>query len=628
MKKELQSNESLYLAAKDAYYKGEPIMTDQEFDLLEDLLYSQDSFVVNLIGSKSKSKKKDTAKHLSPMLSLKRIKFETNYTPWTEFQNWSTGLPSNVFVFEPKLDGNAINLIYDNGLLIKVLSRGDGAEGQNYIDRLSVPKLIKGFSGEIRGEAVVDQYLFNEKWKNDQDKQGYKNPRNFVAGVLNSDWNEKDKDKYTSIDFVAFEIVGRSENGTKSQLIKWGFEVLDGIIVAEINKESDLVNVYKSFELYRKSCKYQLDGIVCKLEEEWRSGLGATSHHPNWALAIKFVAEEVSTRIIGIELGLGKTGQLTPVAILEPVELMGSTVQRASMYNVGWMIDKRSFPGAKVSLVKGGDIIPKIVDILEPANTEWIVPKQWNNHAVKMDKKGIHLVLENFEQTQEWKSIKFYNSIAALKIKGVGPALAESLSLIFDTVWQIFLETPESLLNLLISSGHFKRGRELEKLVECLTSIQTLDFWQLIYAQQYKNCGETMSKELAKWQFGLKHSFRGLEASPIEYYINDHNKEVNEIAESLKKSGINIIIPSDQSGLLTFEMTGDPPGMTKAIYKHQIESTGIAVHTSLKSDTQYLVTTSLTSISGKMKKAEKNGTKIVTYEEFQQIVNDKKGKGI
>src|SRR5690606_39189989 len=128
------------------------------------------------------------------------------------------------------------------------------------------------------------------------------------------------------------------------------------------------------FKYYRENSKYQLDGIVCKIEEEYRDAIGGNSHHPFWALAIKFETKAVYTKIIAIEWSLGKRGQLAPVAILEPVDLLGSVVKRASVYNADWMIKNKCYPGATVSLIKSGDIIPKIVEITEPSSESYDLP--------------------------------------------------------------------------------------------------------------------------------------------------------------------------------------------------------------------------------------------------------------
>ena len=356
----LTTDEQTFLKAKATYYIGEPIMSDEEFDILEENLRLLDSFVVDIVGQiKIKGNKAIISRgkikflpHKTPMGSLAKIQFKPNYVPYIEFG--------------PKLDGNAINLTYENGKLISVTSRGDGTEGQDYTLAFSqnVPNYIKGFTGEIRGEAVIDVYLFDTTYGvNSNAVKKYANPRNFVAGAL----TKGDKNVCADIDFVAFQIVD-FVGDTLTQLIKWNFNVLNFI---KTYNTKDLLSdiktfekMYAEFKYYRENSKYQLDGIVAKMPEKVRNDIGGTAHHPYWALAIKFETKAVYTKVLDIEWSLGKRGQLSPVAILESVELLGTMVSRASVYNADWMIKKNCYPGAVVSLIKSGDIIPCIIEVI------------------------------------------------------------------------------------------------------------------------------------------------------------------------------------------------------------------------------------------------------------------------
>ncbi len=364
-------DEQLYLKAKEAYYKGEPIMSDEDFDILEDTLRNEDSFVVEIVGTSKKGPKLDVP-HPTPMLSLDKVKFKKNYVPYQEAVHKLYSKGKGKIIYEPKLDGNAITITYENGNLISIASRGTGVLGQNYTDKLKskVPAKIKDFTGEVRGECVIDTTLFDQKYLTSEDPTAktYKNARNFVAGILSSDIDKTVLEKLKDIDFVAFDVKGLELEEPSKWLASKGFEVLDfTVFTIEINEET-FVRIYKEFAEYRETCKYQLDGIVAKfVDPKLREELGETGHHPNWALAIKFVSQQVSTGINGIELGMTKRGELAPVALLDPVELMGSTVRRASLYNASWMIANRCYPGAEVSIIKSGDIIPVITGIVKPA---------------------------------------------------------------------------------------------------------------------------------------------------------------------------------------------------------------------------------------------------------------------
>jgi len=632
----LTQDEQLYLKAKIAYYgkTGSPIISDEEFDILEEQLTASDSQVVDIVGIPKITKtgkvsfkkgKLKTITHKTQMGSLGKIKFKPGFIPFAEFENWIPSIVKDTdqLEFGPKLDGNAINITYENGQLISIASRGDGNEGQDYTETMkhAVPTVVPNFTGEIRGEAVIDLTTFETHYgPNSNSDKKYKNARNFVAGALNS----SEKTKCENIDIIAFHIVD-FEGHTQKQLIKWGFGVLDFVVEKKLNElktVSDFVDLYNLFDKYRKSCKYQLDGYVCKCPEEYRDDIGQNNHHPHWALAIKFETPEVKTKIIDIIWTLGKRGQLSPVAILEPVELLGSTVTKASVYNASWMFYKNCYPGAEVTLIKSGDIIPKIVEVVKPSDEDFELPTTWNDYETTFD--GVQLMLNDFESTDEFKTMKLYNSIVALGFKGIGPATAEKLFNAGVSLKDLFNYTPTELKNVLVSSEVFKLGRELDALVDNIFALNSVELWQVIYSMGYRNCGRTISKQLANWMVKIEHDFAGLEKQVVEDFIYDDTRvqEVKDFVGSMISSNIDVIKPKPVAkDIITFELSGDcSTHSSKGEFKREVEATGKFLKTSLRKDTDYLVTASMVSTTSKMKKAEKYGTKIVTYDEFLDIV--------
>lgn len=631
----LSTDEVLFLKAKEAYYAGNPIMDDVEYDILEENLRQKDSFVVDIVGaikikgnkaSISKGKNKVVA-HKTAMKSLAKIQFKPGYVPFPEFFTWMQQIPADTEVhieFGPKLDGNAINCVYENDKLISVSSRGDGQEGQDYTACFgaNVPQYIKGFTGEIRGEAVIDTYLFDTVYgPNSNATKKYANARNFVAGALNSG----DKDKCKDIDFVAFHIVDYVGD-TNKQLIKWGFNTVDFSQTYEASYVDSRMfdKIYADFKYYRENCKYQLDGIVAKMDESIREQIGGNSHHPYWALAIKFETPAVYTKVISIERTLGKRGQLAPVAILEAVDLLGSVVTRASVYNEDWLIKNKCYPGATVSLIKSGDIIPKIVEIIEPSSEIYITPTEWNGHNVTFD--GVQLMVDDFENTDAFKALKLHNSIVALGIEGIGPATATKLANAGQTLISLLSINPIGLRLELLKTNEFKDGRELDILINNIFNLTKVELWQVIYSMGYRNCGRTISKQLANWLVKIPYDFKGLEKQVVESFINDLDAQhdVKQLVGVLLSNNVNVIKPEPpKAGLLTFEMTGDcSTHASKGEFKREVEATGKALHVSLNKDTKYLVTASLASMTTKMQKAEKNGTKIVTYDQFLDIIKN------
>jgi len=631
---EISKDEILYFKAKEAYYNGNPILSDADFDTLEDNLRSVDSFVVDVVGtvtikkdSVQIGKLKNVAEHKTPMGSLAKIQFKKDYVPFAEFFAWLVQIANNIeclITFEPKLDGNAINCIYENGQLINVLSRGDGQEGQSYLKLFlnKVPQFIKNFTGEIRGEAVIDQYVFETKYKKDgiDPNKKYSNARNFVAGALT-----KGELQFTNdIDFIAFEIVSDEIYETKKSLINWGFEILDFTQELMNHQLSQHVfeKTFEKFVEYRKTCKYQLDGVVAKMDKSIRETIGGNSHHPFWALAIKFIAENVTTKIIGIDYSLTKKGYLAPVALLQPVQLMDSEVKRASVYNASWMIENNCYTGAEVSLVKSGDIIPKIVSIINPSTDKFEFPTEWNGLKVNFD--GVQLCVEGYENSDEFKALKLHNSIIALGIKEIGPATAERLNKCGLDLKQLLSLNPDRLRSILIANGEFKDGRELELLIKNLFALTKVELWQVIYAMQYENCGRTISKQLANWMVGVDHDFKGLEKKVVENFINNTTaqNEVKELVGILLDNNVEVIKPKKiSSDIITFEMSGSAGSFgTKEDYVRLVQQSGKCMHTSLSKTTNYLIVESLAQNTTKMQKAQKNGTQVIEYQQFYDYI--------
>jgi len=362
---DIKNLETQYLNAKEQYYNGTPVMTDFEFDTLEQELIAVGSDVVKIVGTQTDRNAKFP--HITPMLSLAKFQASQNGdAPTVAFVAWAQPIAAksqNHFGFTPKFDGNAANAIYKNGKLWKILSRGNGTAGRDYTKKLKiqVPATIPVLGEvEVRGEVVIAKSVFAAKYST------FKNERNFVAGVLN---NDKSIPAEKDIVFMAMEIKqtvsGISEYIPVSNLETWGFN--KNYKLPEFYYHyNDFQTAYNKMLEYRNtSCPFLLDGFVVKVAEKYRPIFGENSHDPNWAVAIKFPAKEVIATIIDIEWNQGKTGQFTPVAIFEPVDLDGSTVARASAYNYGFVMEKGLKPGTRVTLRKAGDIIPQILTVLD-----------------------------------------------------------------------------------------------------------------------------------------------------------------------------------------------------------------------------------------------------------------------
>ena len=363
--------ENKYLNAKIAYYKGKPFLSDSEFDFLELTLKNNGSKAIDQVGAKIKDFDFTLP---TKMLSLSKIQTElfedssTNYMI-TQFNDWykkrtdKIGL-SPKLIASPKYDGNAINVIYINSKLSSIITRGDGVKGKNVTNNLKklFPEqlLIVGDdykSGvlEIRCEVVVNKNLFNIKYGSI-----FSNPRNYVAGVIGKD--DYNEEKVLELTPIPLNCIYNGNNISLEYLNDNKF--VNGIKYEIEIEIKDYVETVKKFERIRDDFEFQLDGVVFVFSETYRAILGNNSHDPEWAIAIKFIPDEAISTVVGIEWNVGKTGELSPVILLEPVTLAGTIVKRVSGYNGGYIVKNSIKIGTIVSLHKSGDIIPEISKII------------------------------------------------------------------------------------------------------------------------------------------------------------------------------------------------------------------------------------------------------------------------
>jgi len=370
-----QRLENQYLKAKISYYEGDPIMSDSEFDSLEQILKNNGSKVIEQVGSKRKDF--DFA-HPTKMLSLGKIQTEKNgdKTNYVEnlFQKWIdkctkvVGDGTHLYA-SPKFDGSAINIIYQGTSLSTILTRGDGFTGKDVTKRLRSKvsdelivqevKFTNEDSIEIRCEAVIDINVFNEKYFGTREEGKYTNARNFVAGVLGKDDYSQEKIDDITLIPIAFLVNGKHihrSHFNKNEFCSTNHDIKFNI--------EDYVDIIKKFEELRKTYNYLLDGVVISFPVTYRETLGENDHEPLWSIAIKFVSEVATTGVVDIEWNVSKRGELTPVVLLKPVQLAGTTVKRASGYNAGYIFNNKIKKDMLVKVVKRGDIIPAIEIII------------------------------------------------------------------------------------------------------------------------------------------------------------------------------------------------------------------------------------------------------------------------
>lgn len=622
--------ENQFLNAKHMYYIGTPIMSDAEFDALEKVLKDNNSNVVNQVGYKIKDF--DFA-HYTKMLSLAKIQTEknedgtTNYM-FNEFMNWyiprSKKVENKIIRDSPKFDGNAINVTYIGGIFTEVVTRGDGSNGKNITDfmRSKFPKQIlhdKSFTLdsddvlEIRGEVVIDKNLFNEKYA----PLGAANPRNYVAGVLGGD--DVTEEKITELVFLPYHFILNGIHVSPEIFI-------DNEFVASTRYErdcdaNDFVSIIQYYENIRDKFQFQLDGVVFAFYAEEREALGQNSHDPEWSIAIKFIPEEAVTEVIGVEWNVGKTGELAPVILLKPVQLAGTTVQRASGFNYGNVLNGLG-KGAMVMLVKSGDIIPDIQQVIVPSNDFSIIPTTCPICGEELTIDGLHLMCNN-ETCPGRISKQFSTNAKMIDIKGIGSKTFEKFAFDFkDLVDLIYWVKTKGDTSDIEKYGIAFKSRTHEIFLNAFRQIKSLSYGQVIVMLGYNNVGLKLADQIANMYNGIEPDFTSQDRSLVEMLSNEFvHAYINTKVDKLKECGVNVIVPFKKEinmNAIYVCMTGSPKEFgfaTKSDFVKAFDGELIDVSLSDK-NCKYLITDDYSSTSSKMKTAQKKGIKILTYGDF------------
>ena len=606
------NNLELYKYYKENYYKGTPVISDKEFDEFEEkLLIEYPNLRDEEIGWDDDSLQKFS--HPTPMTSLNKF----NLYGEIDKQNINSSINDWLQKFEdeggftvsPKYDGNAINAIYKNGKLWKVLSRGNGIEGRDYTNKMvNLPKTIPYTEDiiEFRGEVLMPLDIFNKKYSH------FKNPRNFVAGILNRKDFNREHAKDLSIEF--FDVRINNDIGKEIIIDECGLRTVYSYSYTKFDGSwNQFVDLYNELLNYRVNCNYYLDGFVIKVVEEYRES--KVDGNPKDCVAIKFPPTESVTKIKNIEYNVGKTGDLTPVFILEPTLLDGTIVKRASGHNIKYIIDNKYFPGATVTISKSGDIIPQIRNVINYSNTGFIPPHNCPvcNSLLEFDNVNLKCASDNCSA----KEVRKLNGIRMFGIEFLGGKTMEKLYESGITKIEDFFNWKFTQTNL-VNSGNFKVGRQLEKMLNEINRLKEVELWQVIASLQFDNVGKTISKEYAKKLANIDYSFVSMDRKAIEA-IDD--ERVFEFVELIETRGIKVNFPEPEiinENLINIEMTGSVniEGIkTKSEFLKLFDNVN---HTKLDKNTDYLITDDINSESSKMKKAKKLGVKTITYSDFIQ----------
>ena len=641
------------------YVQDNPSVPDSEYDkLLHELIEieekypefkSTDSPTVRVGGEAQSSFEK--VNHDTPMLSLGNAFNEEDLRKFDQRIRDSIGKVE--YMCELKIDGLAVSLKYENGRFVQGLTRGDGTTGEDITENLrtihAIPLKIKEpLNFEVRGEAYMPRrsfiHLNNEKEQNGE--QPFANPRNAAAGSLRQlDSKLAAKRKlsvflYSVNDLTEFNATTQSE--ALEELDQLGFKTNQ-----ERERVSDIEGVLNYIEKWtskRGSLSYDIDGIVIKVNDlSQQEEMGYTQKSPRWAIAYKFPAEEVITKLLDIELSIGRTGVVTPTAILEPVKVAGTTVSRASLHNEDLIHERDIRIGDSVVIKKAGDIIPEVVkSILDrrPNESEiYHMPTHCpscGHELVRIEGEVALRCINPKCQAQLIEGLIHFVSRQAMNIDGLGTKIIHQLyeNQLIKDVADIFYLKEEDLLPL-----ERMGKKKVDNLLLAIEKSKEQSLEHLLFGLGIRHLGVKASQVLAERYETMDQLFKVTESELIEIQdIGDklaqsvvtylENSDIRSLIKKLSNKNVNM----SYKGIKTTEIEGHPDfsgktivltgkleQMTRNEASEWLKMQGAKVTNSVTKSTDIVIAGA--DAGSKLAKAEKYGTEIWTEAAFIEKQN-------
>ena len=555
-------------------------------------------------------------------------------------------------VCELKIDGLAMALTYENGVFVRGVTRGDGITGEDITNNLktvkAIPlKLFEPVSVEVRGEVYMPKESF-EKLNEENLKNGEKlfaNPRNAAAGSIRQLDSKITAKRDLSMFCYTAIFTGDIKNPPKNHydslmyLKKLGFKVNPNIRLCKNAKEA--IEYCKEWDEKRFSLDYATDGVVIKVNDFLvQQEMGFTSRAPKWATAFKFPPEEVTTKLLSIEESVGKTGAITPIAILEPVQLGGSTVARASLHNFDEVgrLDVRI--GDRVYIKKAAEIIPKVVKVIEDEEhyklAEYVPPKKCPScgSELQLHDEEVNLYCDNPDcPAKRCAKIEFWVSKDAMDIDKVGPSVIEQL------YTKNFIKTPVDLYKLTMQDFmmlDLVKEKSAFNMYNAIQDSKNKPLSRLLTAFTIKNVGKETAGVLAS-EFGTLDNLMNATIEDLskvegvgEIIAKDifdffRKPETIQMIEELRSLGVEPAPPvqniSDEFKGKTFVLTGTLQNMTRDEASEIIKQMGGKTSFSVSKNTSFVVAGE--SAGSKLDKAQKLGVIILTENDFLNMIGRK-----
>ncbi|SIS10460.1 DNA ligase (NAD+) [Peribacillus simplex] len=661
-KKVLELQTLLNQYSYEYYVMDQPSVPDAEYDrLLRELIEYEEKFP-ELQTADSPTQRVGGAildmfekvEHTTPMLSLGNAFNESDLRDFDRKVRQSVGDDFS-YVCELKIDGLAVTLQYENGYFVRGATRGDGTIGEDITANLktikSIPlKLREPVAIEVRGEAFMPKKSFESlnKAKEERGEEPFANPRNAAAGSLRQ-LDPKLAAK-RNLDVFLYAIADFGETGVRSH--SEGLDLLDRLGFKTNRERKTCSNIEEvmayivEWTEHRPNLAYDIDGIVVKVDSlEQQDELGFTAKSPRWAIAYKFPAEEVITTLRDIELNVGRTGVLTPTAVLDPVRVAGTTVQRASLHNEDLIREKDIRIGDQVVVKKAGDIIPEVVNVLAERRTgeevEFKMPTECpecNSELVRLEGEVALRCINPKCPAQIREGLIHFVSRTAMNIDSLGEKV---ISLLFkeqliQDVADIYKLTYDQLIAL-----ERMGDKSVNKLLQAIEASKTNSLEKLLFGLGIRHVGSKAAKTLAR-EFGTmealsKASREDLTAineigdkmadSIVAYF---ELEEVHALLNELEAAGVNLTFKGPRAVAIeeidsffagkTVVLTGKLHQLTRNEAKEKLETLGANVAGSVSKKTDLVIAGE--DAGSKLEKAESLGVMVWDEERLIEELNN------
>jgi DNA ligase (NAD+) len=635
------------------YVAARPEVSDAEYDRLFARLIELEDQYPSLRAPDSPTQRVgaapqdgfETVRHVEPMLSLDSTQDADAVRRFDERVRKALGDGSEpTYLLEPKLDGASIELVYEAGDFVRAVTRGNGIEGEDVTENLrtirSLPLRLRGDRRAVpgfvafRGEVMMyisDFQEFNARLVEDG-YEPYASPRNSAAGAIRQ--LDPRATARRRLDVLVYDVLATDHEITSdaegvAAIRDWGFKTPDRVEL--VRSLEEILEYHRRFAEVRDDLDYEIDGIVVKLDDfEARRAFGSTSHHPRWAIAFKFEPRQEITRLDKIDVQVGRTGVLTPVAFLRPVVVGGVTVSRASLHNREELRRKDLREGDTVRIQRAGDVIPQVVEVIEhhdERSPPFEMPTECPDCGTPVVEDGPRTRCPNrFGCPAQLKArIVHFGSRSALDIEGLG---VETANLLVNVGWvrglaDLFDLEPERVATL---EGF--ADKSATALVEAIRSKLAPPLDRFLVALGIPEVGVTVARSLAE-HFGDFESIRGATREELEAVSGIGPKMSDAIAgffgdernasvvDELLRRGIRPVGPERTEGSLedrgSAVFTGTLP-VPRSEAEAAWRSVGGRVVGSVSGSTDFVVAGE--SAGSKLAKAEKLGIPVLGYEEF------------